>query len=142
MSPGPDTREPPAETALTLLGSVGMGRVMFSRFALPAVRPADHIVDADQLIIRAGSGISMSADSQAATYEADSIDHRTRSGWYVTVTGIADTATDVDDLAHYRRLLRPGPSEPHDRIIRICPRIVTGIEFIGPRGTSERTYEG
>ncbi|MFI9504731.1 pyridoxamine 5'-phosphate oxidase family protein [Nocardia sp. NPDC052566] len=129
MSPGPGTRQLPTTVAMELLASIRVGRIVFSRYALPAIHPADHILDAGQLIIRGDAGTGLSPESQAVTYEADLISSDTRSGWCVTVTGVADTVTDTADLARYRRLLPAGLSEPTDRIIRLHPAIVTGTEF-------------
>ncbi|MEC3953733.1 pyridoxamine 5'-phosphate oxidase family protein [Nocardia sp. CDC153] len=133
MNPRPDIRDLPVDTAMWLLGSVKYGRIVFSRYALPVIRPADHIVDDSQIIIRTDVGISFSPDSQAVAYEADSIDPNTRRGWCVIVTGIAETITEPDELARLQPLLSPGIAGPHGRILRIRPDIVTGIEIFTPQ---------
>ena len=37
---------------MRLLGSVSLGRVVFTARALPAIRPVTHLVDGDHVIIR------------------------------------------------------------------------------------------
>ncbi|MFF0492218.1 pyridoxamine 5'-phosphate oxidase family protein [Nocardia sp. NPDC004068] len=122
----------PDATALRLLASTGLGRIVFSRYALPAISPADHIVDGDRLIVRGGDGALPTRDTQVLTYEADLIDPGTGLGWYVTVTGTADAVTSPHDTARYRNLFPPGISGPDDRVFRIRPQIITGIEYRAP----------
>lgn len=38
--------------AMRLLGSVSYGRIVFTRDALPAIRPVNHIIDDGEVIIR------------------------------------------------------------------------------------------
>nr|WP_255360262.1 pyridoxamine 5'-phosphate oxidase family protein [Nocardia sp. BMG51109] len=37
--------------ALGLLASTDYGRIVFSRAALPAIRPVNHLVDGDEIIV-------------------------------------------------------------------------------------------
>ncbi|MGC0342598.1 hypothetical protein RKD20_007632 [Streptomyces sp. SLBN-8D4] len=38
--------------ALRLLGSVSLGRIVFTRHALPTVRPVNHVLDGGDIVIR------------------------------------------------------------------------------------------
>jgi hypothetical protein len=40
------------DESLRLLGGVAVGRVVFTRHALPAIRPVNHLVEDDKIIIR------------------------------------------------------------------------------------------
>jgi hypothetical protein len=40
--------------AMRLLASVGYGRVVFTRDALPAIRPVNHLVDPGRVIVPPG----------------------------------------------------------------------------------------
>ncbi|MBF6328460.1 pyridoxamine 5'-phosphate oxidase family protein [Nocardia transvalensis] len=107
------------------------GRVVFSRYALPTIRPVSHILDDDDtIVIHAGPGITLTPDRQVVAYQADTIDHHTLRGWCVIITGTAEQITDPDDIAHYRRLLRAAFPGPRDRFIRIHPEIITGVEYL------------
>ncbi|MGV9899629.1 pyridoxamine 5'-phosphate oxidase family protein, partial [Streptomyces tendae] len=45
-----------AEEALALLGSVSLGRVVFTRQALPTIRPVNHVLDDGDIVIRTHEG--------------------------------------------------------------------------------------
>ena len=70
--------------AMRLLASVDYGRVVFTMNALPAIRPVNHLVDEDRIIIRtrlttAISSVVRSADSGVVVaYEADDFDSQSQ----------------------------------------------------------------
>ena len=140
----PVATEPPLRTveidgteALRLLGSVPMGRIAFTRQALPTIRPVNHIVDNGNIVIRTHEGAALTSRTLRAddpgvvvAYEADSIDPKTHLGWSVVVTGYADLVTDARELARYQALLRPWVRQPMDYAVRIHPDLVTGLLLI------------
>ncbi|MBB5926767.1 pyridoxamine 5'-phosphate oxidase family protein [Streptomyces echinatus] len=121
--------------ALRLLGSVSLGRVVFTRQALPTVRPVNHILDGGDIVIRMHEGAALTSrakESQSAgvvvAYEADAIDPETHLGWSVVVTGYARLVTDPAELARLRGLLVPWMRQPEmDQAVRIRPELVTGV---------------
>ncbi|AGC63243.1 Pyridoxamine 5'-phosphate oxidase [Mycobacterium liflandii 128FXT] len=126
--------------ALRLLGSASYGRVVFTLKTLPAIRPVNHLFDADRIIIRtrltAGISAAMrSSDGVVVAYEADSIDPQTRTGWSVVVTGRAYTLTDPDQVARYEQLLHPWVNHA-DTVIAIEPGIITGFRINRHRGVT------
>ncbi|MFI2031231.1 pyridoxamine 5'-phosphate oxidase family protein [Streptomyces buecherae] len=128
--------------ALRLLGSVPVGRVVFTQHALPAVRPVNHLVDGDNVIIRTHPGATLSAMTAppgspdvVVAYEADAIDPVTHLGWSVIVTGYAALVTDEEELAHYLQVLHPWVPEPMPYAIRIRPDLITGFRLL-PADTS------
>ncbi|WP_212761187.1 pyridoxamine 5'-phosphate oxidase family protein [Nocardia uniformis] len=123
-------RELSTSDSLRLLGSVRFGRVAFSRYALPTIRPVNHLVEGGLIVIHANPGITLSSDRQVVAYEADTIDHDTQHGWCVIVTGTAEEVTDPSELAHYRRLLPTTLPGPRHRIVRIRPDFITGVEYV------------
>jgi hypothetical protein len=123
--------------SLRLLGSVRFGRVVFVRHALPTIRPVNHIVDQDDVVIYANHSIvPLHADREVIAYEADTIDHDTQLGWCVILTGTAEAITDPDDIARYEQLIDPWLPGARHRIIRLHPDIVTGIELVSRAGVS------
>ena len=125
--------------ALKRLSSVSLGRIVFTYQALPDIRPVNHLLDNDHLIIRSHMGTAaVSAIEGLVTvvaYEADDIDPVTHLGWSVIVKGIAELVRDPEEIRRYQRLLRPWVLEHMDYVIRIKPEIVTGIELVpGTRG--------
>lgn len=123
--------------ALRLLGKVSFGRIVFTRHALPTIRPVNHVLDNGDLIIRTPEGTALTSRAQEAdgrgvvvAYEADSIDPETHLGWSVVATGYALPVTDPADLARYRTLLRPWVTGTMDHAIRIRPDLVTGVRLV------------
>ncbi|MEO6086859.1 MAG: pyridoxamine 5'-phosphate oxidase family protein [Umezawaea sp.] len=118
--------------SLSLLSSVPFGRVGFSRDALPAIRPVNHVVDRGSIIIRTHLGAAvLSAVGMVVAYEADSIDPVTRTGWSVIVVGVAKRVFDIDEAARFECVLKPWVRETMDHVIRIVPEVVTGFELTG-----------
>jgi nitroimidazol reductase NimA-like FMN-containing flavoprotein (pyridoxamine 5'-phosphate oxidase superfamily) len=130
--------ELPKDEALRLLASVPFGRVVFTARALPAVRPVNHLVDGNRIIIRTSLGSALSADvdgtGTVVAYEADEIDPVTRQGWSVVVVGRAVPVTDGALSAHYRQALQPWAAGQRDEVIAISTDMVTGYRLLPPDG--------
>lgn len=123
--------------ALRLLATVDHGRVVFTREALPAIRPVNHLVDDGRVIVRTrlASKLSTAVRSGSSSgvivaYEADELDPQQRLGWSVVITGPATTVTDPDQIARYERLLQPWVNMTMDTVIAIEPTIVTGSRIV------------
>ncbi|GAA2245841.1 pyridoxamine 5'-phosphate oxidase family protein [Streptomyces indiaensis] len=127
------------QECLRLLAKVPVGRVVYTRQALPAVLPVNFSLDADASVLvctSPGSDLVRAIDGVVIAFEADEFDAATRSGWSVVVTG---RATEVTDPAEHERLLQSGPSSwmpLHDAVfVRIESEMVTGRELRGTPGT-------
>ncbi|RDI55287.1 pyridoxamine 5'-phosphate oxidase family protein [Nocardia mexicana] len=125
--------------SLRLLAGVPVGRVVFTRNALPDIRPVNHLVDDDGTIVvrtritaRFTSAIRGNSPVVVA-YEADDIDPVRRVGWSVVVTGFARPVTDRDRIARYEGLLHSWVDKVMDTVIAIEPEIVTGIRLAEKR---------
>ncbi|MET8722161.1 MULTISPECIES: pyridoxamine 5'-phosphate oxidase family protein [Streptomyces] len=131
--------------ALRLLGSVSLGRIIFTRQALPTVRPVSHVMDDGDIVIRTPEGAALTSHAQQAdstgvvvAYEADAIDPDTHLGWSVVVTGYAQLVTDPVELERIHGLMPPWvPVEPMDQAVRIRPELVTGVLFTETGGTAK-----
>ena len=122
------------QEAMRLLRSVSYGRIVFTRDALPAIHPVNHIIDDGEVIIRSRLTAKISLNVRSVpgvvvAYEADDIDPIRRVGWSVVVTGVARTVTDPQRLARCERLLHPWVNSAMDTVIAIEPGIVTGIQL-------------
>jgi hypothetical protein len=116
---------------MRLLGSVALGRVVFTQKAMPAIRPVNHLVEAGAVIIRTHLGAAvLTTIGEVVAYEADSIDPHTHLGWSVVVVGRARVVTNPEDVARHERMLRPWVSTEMDHVIRIEPQIVTGCLLV------------
>jgi hypothetical protein len=52
--------------SLHLLGSVSLGRIVFTQQALPAIRPVNHVLDDGDIIIRSHEGAALVAHTTQA----------------------------------------------------------------------------
>lgn len=97
--------------ALTLLGNVPVGRVAFTRHALPTMCAVNHIVDDGVIVVRSHreSALVSYAGTAGAViaYEADDLDRDQRLSWSVVVTGVIELIHDPDLVTRYEQQL-PG----------------------------------
>jgi nitroimidazol reductase NimA-like FMN-containing flavoprotein (pyridoxamine 5'-phosphate oxidase superfamily) len=122
------------QQALDKLASAEYGRIVFTQHAMPAIRPVNHVLRDGRIIILShdGSAIATRADhhrGNVVVYEADQIDPSTRTGWSVTVTGLARIVEDPALIARYQQALRPWVAGPMNAVIGIDTDIVTGFEL-------------
>lgn len=118
-----------------LLGSVSLGRVVFTQHALPAIRPVNHLTEDGRIIIRSHLGAAITAyaagDGAIVCYEADQIDPARHTGWSVIATGPARLLTGPAAAGRYQRLLELWAAGQMDHVIAITPQIITGIRLTG-----------
>ncbi|MFG1793006.1 pyridoxamine 5'-phosphate oxidase family protein [Nocardia sp. NPDC049149] len=114
---------------LLLLAKVRFGRIVYARHALPTIRPVNHLIEDEMIVVASGSGIGIPPYQQVVTYEADTLHPDTQLGWFIIVTGTAEPITDPSDLSRYQAMLRPRLPGSQDRILRIHPEIITGIQY-------------
>jgi Pyridoxamine 5'-phosphate oxidase len=132
---------------MRLLGSVSLGRIVFTARALPAIRPVTHLVDGDYVIIRTDSGAAITSELRAeagtvVAYEADVIDLAEHLGWSVIVVGVAHRVIDMDEAAFHRRALRPWVSGAKDQVIAIHADMVTGFRLVADLPAAADTNPG
>jgi uncharacterized protein len=114
---------------LGLLGSVPLGRVVFTDRALPAIRPVNFVLDGDDVIIHTPPGSKLAAAMRGAivAFEADDFDPSGRTGWSVTLVGPARLVDDADEIARLSRLpLQPWAPGPHNRFVLISGTFLSG----------------
>jgi hypothetical protein len=115
--------------ALALLETREVGRLVYTRRALPAVMPVNYAVRDGAIWIWTGSASSLGQALSGAVvaFQVDDLDCSTHSGWSVTVTGIAEVVTDYSLLA-WAHLIGPTPwaSGLKEHLIRIPTTMVAG----------------
>ena len=126
------SRELGWEESLRLLGSVGVGRIVFSHQALPAIRPVNHILHDGQIIVHTqpGAAVLSSLDTVVA-YEADRVCEDDHIAWSVIAVGIARRVRDRHEISRYHDLLRPRVRGEMTEVLRIDPELVTGLSLNG-----------
>ncbi len=127
-------RELPRAAAMALLASVPVGRLVFTQQALPAIRPVNHVVEDDIIVVGLTSGSAIAASTGASgsvvAYEADALDLGSRLGWTVIVVGVARPVTDADVVLRHRARLQPWLGGVMTDIIEISSEIVTGYQLV------------
>ncbi|MBF6249369.1 pyridoxamine 5'-phosphate oxidase family protein [Nocardia farcinica] len=120
--------------AMALLARMPFGRIVFTRDALPAIRPVNHLVDGQSIVVRTGATTGLAASVRArgsvvVAYEADEIDPVRGLGWSVVVTGCARPVTDPDLLAGYSARLRSWVDPAPDEVVAIEATLVHGVRL-------------
>lgn len=113
--------------ALWLLEGSTLGRLVYAQRDLAVIRPARHVWEYGRLVVR--TPVPALVVPATATYHVDDVRAVSGTGWTVTVTGPAEVITDPDEAGHYRRTLTGWSHGPHDTLLRLHPKTVTGFRL-------------
>ena len=114
---------------MRLLDTVPLGRIVYTRQALPAVELVNFALDGGDIVIAADSGGKLAAATGGAVvaFEADSMDAAAQAGWSVTVVGYSRAVTGSEEVRRLNRIeLVPWAPGGRDHFLRISPSIVNG----------------
>ena len=119
-----------------LLRSVSLGWIVFTWHAMPAIRPVNHLVEDEAIIVRSHLGSAIVAraaadDGAVVCYEADELDPVRHTGWSVIVTGMARLVRDPAAITRYEQLLEPWAAGQMHYVIAVKPQVITGIRLVG-----------
>jgi hypothetical protein len=117
------------QECLRLVGQVPLGRIVYTRQALPAVELVNFALHDGDIVIRTDSGGKLAAATRGAVvaFEADSVDLAAHAGWSVTVVGYCRAVTGSEEIRRLERVgLVPWAPGNRDHFIRISPEIVNG----------------
>jgi uncharacterized protein len=123
------------DECLQLMASAPVGRIIYTRQALPAVELVNFAIDNGDVIIRTDHSGKLAAATRGAVvaFEADDLDAERHTGWSVTIIGQSHEVIDPDDIG---RLAHIGLNSwaPGDRqhFIRISPGILNGRRLSDP----------
>jgi uncharacterized protein len=124
------------EECLRLVGQVPVGRIVYTRQALPAVELVNFALDDGDIIIRTDSGGKLAAATRGAVvaFEADSVNGAAHAGWSVTVVGYSHAVTDEEEIHRLEQVgLVPWAPGERDHFIRISPTLVNGRRLAAGR---------
>lgn len=128
------------QECMALLRSAPLGRIAFTRQALPAIQPVNFAMDGEDVIICTVSGSKLSAATanSVVAFESDDFDAAGRCGWSVMLIGQARRVTDPDEVATLKSLALHTWAPGHrNQFIRIHPEIVTGRRISCDRPNSK-----
>jgi hypothetical protein len=117
------------DQCLTLMASVPVGRIIYTRRALPAVELVNFAIDHGDILIRTDRSGKLAAATRGAVvaFEADQVDLAGQAGWSVTAVGPSSEVTDPGELARLRTIgLRSWVPGERDHFIRISPVMLNG----------------
>ncbi|HEY3683639.1 MAG TPA: pyridoxamine 5'-phosphate oxidase family protein [Streptosporangiaceae bacterium] len=111
---------------LNLLRNTLVGRVVYTRGALPAVTPVGYVLDGEYIVLRTapGSRLDRGVRDAVVAFEIDHVDPDSPDGWSVVVVGRSARATDDRTLRRLRALPLAGKCTDH--YVRIGCQRVTG----------------
>ncbi|MET1076292.1 MAG: pyridoxamine 5'-phosphate oxidase family protein [Umezawaea sp.] len=123
------------QDCLGLLASVGIGRLVFTDRALPAVQPVAFALHDEGVVIRLPRGsTALAAGDAIVAFEIDNVAHDLREGWTVTVVGHAHEVRDQEWLARLADLRLPSHGTgASDRYLVITVEVVSGTRIPRPR---------
>ena len=117
------------DQCLTLMASVPVGRIIYTRRALPAVELVNFALDEGDIVIRTDRSGKLAAATRGAVvaFETDQLDLVGQAGWSVTAIGPSTEVTDPGELARLRTIgLRSWAPGERDHFIRISPVMLNG----------------
>jgi nitroimidazol reductase NimA-like FMN-containing flavoprotein (pyridoxamine 5'-phosphate oxidase superfamily) len=129
----PELRRLTRDECLRLMGSVPVGRIVYTRQALPAVELVNFVLDHGDIVFRtdAGGKLGAAVRGSVVAFEVDSLDFERHTGWSVTVVGQCQPVTDSQELMRLRETeLTPWAPGEREHFVRIPPTIVNGRQFV------------
>jgi uncharacterized protein len=129
----PALRLLPAGECLRRLKSVPVGRIAYTKNALPAVEPVKFALDGRHIVIRIdpGSALLTALHHTVVAFEADLVDVDHHRGWSVTIVGNAREVVDPGEISRLRATgLESWAAAGDGYFFRIMPGIVTGQEML------------
>jgi uncharacterized protein len=128
-SDGSALQQLPKDECLTLMASVPVGRIVYSRHALPAVELVNFRLHEGDIVIRTAGGgkLAAAACGTVVAFETDWLDADHQDGWSVTAVGPSREVTDPAEAACLQAIgLNSWAGGARDHFIRISPVMLTG----------------
>jgi hypothetical protein len=117
------------DECLRLMASVSVGRIVYTRRALPAVELVNFALDRGDIIIRTDSDgkLAVATQHSVVAFEADRLDPDQQAGWSVTAIGRSGEVTDPAEIGQLQKMgLSSWVPGAREHFIRISPEILNG----------------
>ena len=131
-SDGPALTQLSRDECLRLMASVAVGRIIYTRQALPAVELLNFAIDRGDIIVRTDrSGkLAAAACGTVVAFETDHLDPASQAGWSVTAIGQSHEVTDAGEISRLEQIgLRSWAPGEREHFIRISPVILNGRQL-------------
>jgi uncharacterized protein len=126
---------------LRLMATVPVGRIVYTRRAMPAVEPVNFALERGHIVIRTHPSGKLAAAIRHAVvaFEADELDFAAHTGWSVTIVGTAQEVTDSAEIARLEEIgLTSWAAGERKHFVRIKPGVITGQRLRGAGFAQER----
>ncbi len=127
-SDGPAPQQLSRGECLQLMASVSMGRIIFTRQALPAVEVVNFALDDGDIVVKTDGDGKLAAATRHAVvaFETDCLDAQ-QAGWSVTAIGLSREVTDPEDIGRLQKIdLSSESYGTRERFIRVSPELLNG----------------
>lgn len=118
---------------MRLLTTSRIGRLIYTRDALPAVQPVRYLVDDQTIVFCTGQTRTVrSRDGTVVAFEVDDLDPDTGAGWVVTMIGQTSILSAAEASRYCPETLRPlDPDDAERHVVALTAGIVTGRRVTG-----------
>lgn len=123
--------------SLALLRTERVGRLVYTRRALPAITPVNFVLRDGAIWIWTASTTSMAQAVRGAVvaFEVDRLDEATRTGWSVVALGVAELVLDAGEIERAMRLgPEPWVSGRMEHLLRIPLSMISGRRIDAAQG--------
>jgi len=110
------------------MASVPVGRIIYTRQALPAVELVNFALDHGDIVIKTDGNGQLAAATRhtIVAFEADCLDAQ-QAGWSVTAIGPSREVTDPEDVGRLRKIdLSSWTYGKREHFIRVSPELLNG----------------
>jgi hypothetical protein len=127
-SDGPAPQHLSRDDCLRLMASVSMGRIIYTRQALPAVELVNFALDHGDIVIKTDGDGKLAAATRhtVVAFETDCLDAE-QAGWSVTAIGPSREVTDPADIGRLQKIaLSSWTQGTREQFIRVSPEMLNG----------------
>jgi uncharacterized protein len=127
-SDGPAPQHLTRDDCLRLMASVSMGRIIYTRQALPAVELVNFALDHGDIVIKTDGDGKLAAATRhtVVAFETDCLDAE-QAGWSVTAIGPSREVTDPEDIGRLQKIaLSSWTQGMREQFIRVSPEMLNG----------------
>ncbi|MBN6033765.1 pyridoxamine 5'-phosphate oxidase family protein [Amycolatopsis sp. 195334CR] len=117
---------------LRLLERAGVGRVVYTKHAMPAIDLVAYTMREGAVIIRSPEHSELPAALRNAVvaFQADRLSDDLTAGWTVSVVGHATEISDDAEVARLSAAARtPWPTSAADRFLKITVKLASGTRI-------------
>jgi nitroimidazol reductase NimA-like FMN-containing flavoprotein (pyridoxamine 5'-phosphate oxidase superfamily) len=121
------------QACLKLLGGAGIGRIVYTERAMPAIQPVPFVLHDETIVLRANVSGKLAAGVRdtVVAFEAGRFSDDLRWGWTVRVIGRAIAIADPEELAELAVLPLPSwDATTNAYFLRVTIDLISGRRLV------------